>query len=156
VVLHPQFAGNRLVYLSYAEPAATAPAARRWRGRNCSCPLPATAAACPICRCFGGRRPRSPAKATTATASPSTPAGKLWISSGDRQKLEPAQDLQSNLGKILRLNDDGSVPSDNPFAAQGGEAAKIWSYGHRNVLGLAFDAQGGCGSTRWVRPAAMN
>ncbi|HLM52761.1 MAG TPA: PQQ-dependent sugar dehydrogenase, partial [Pseudoxanthomonas sp.] len=38
--------------------------------------------------------------------------------------------------------DDGSVPSDNPFAAQGGEAAKVWSYGHRNVLGLAFDAQG--------------
>src|SRR5690606_24225402 len=59
-----------------------------------------------------------------------------------RQKFDPAQDLQSNLGKIVRLRDDGSVPGDNPFAERGGVAAEIWSLGHRNPLGLAFDAQG--------------
>ena len=68
--------------------------------------------------------------------------GYLWISSGDRQQFDPAQDMQSNLGKILRLNMDGSVPRDNPFAAQGGVTAQIWTLGHRNPLGLAFDGQG--------------
>ncbi len=70
------------------------------------------------------------------------PDGKLWISSSERQKFDPAQDMGSNLGKIIRLNEDGSVPADNPFAAQGGVTAQIWSLGHRNVLGIAFDARG--------------
>lgn len=68
--------------------------------------------------------------------------GYLWISSGERQKFDPAQDMASNLGKIVRLRDDGSVPTDNPFADRGGVTAEIWSLGHRNPLGLAFDAQG--------------
>ena len=67
--------------------------------------------------------------------------GYLWISSGDRQKFVPAQDMQANLGKVLRLNYDGSVPRDNPFYDQGGVAAQVWSLGHRNPLGLAFDGQ---------------
>ena len=66
----------------------------------------------------------------------------LFIGSGERQKFDPAQDMKANLGKILRLNPDGSVPADNPFAAQGGVTAQIWSLGHRNILGLAFDGQG--------------
>ena len=70
------------------------------------------------------------------------PDGFLYISSGERQKFTPAQDMQPNLGKIVRLNDDGSVPADNPFADRGGVTAQIWSLGHRNPLGLAFDAQG--------------
>ncbi len=70
------------------------------------------------------------------------PDGMLWISSGDRQKLAPAQDLQSALGKLVRLHPDGAVPADNPFAGQGAVPAQLWSLGHRNPLGLAFDAQG--------------
>jgi glucose/arabinose dehydrogenase len=50
--------------------------------------------------------------------------------------------MKQNLGKIVRLNDDGSVPTDNPFHSQGGVAAQVWSLGHRNPLGLAFDEQG--------------
>ncbi|ENX18439.1 hypothetical protein F895_00054 [Acinetobacter sp. CIP 64.2] len=68
--------------------------------------------------------------------------GKLWVSSGERQKFDPAQDLKSNLGKILRLNEDGTAAEGNPFAAQGGVTAEIWSLGHRNPLGMAFDEQG--------------
>jgi len=68
--------------------------------------------------------------------------GYLYISSGERQKFDPAQDMQANLGKILRLNDDGSVPADNPFVDRGGVTAQIWSLGHRNPLGIAFDAEG--------------
>ncbi len=66
----------------------------------------------------------------------------LFISSGDRQKLDPAQDMASNLGKIVRVRLDGTVPTDNPFAAAGGVSAQIWSLGHRNPLGLVFDGKG--------------
>lgn len=72
-----------------------------------------------------------------------SPDGKyLFIGSGERQKFDPAQDMKANLGKIVRLNPDGSVPADNPFADQGGVTAQIWSLGHRNILGLAFDDTG--------------
>jgi glucose/arabinose dehydrogenase len=68
--------------------------------------------------------------------------GMLWISSSERKEFDPAQDLETNLGKIIRLNDDGSTPDDNPFADQGEVAAQVWSLGHRNILGIAFDAEG--------------
>ena len=72
-----------------------------------------------------------------------TPDGQtLYLTSGERQKFTPAQDLSVNLGKVLRLNPDGSPKPGNPFAAKGGVSAQIWSYGHRNLLGLGFDAKG--------------
>ena len=66
----------------------------------------------------------------------------LFISSGDRQKMEPAQDLSNTLGTIVRLTADGHPAPGNPFAADGSPADEIWSWGHRNPLGLAFDADG--------------
>jgi glucose/arabinose dehydrogenase len=71
-----------------------------------------------------------------------SPDGYLYISSGERQKFDPAQDMQANLGKIVRLNPDGSLPDDNPYLDKGAVAAQIWSLGHRNPLGIAFDAEG--------------
>lgn len=68
--------------------------------------------------------------------------GKLWVSSGERQKFDPAQNIKSNLGKILRLNEDGTAAVGNPFYKQGGVTAEIWSLGHRNPLGMALDRQG--------------
>ncbi len=77
--------------------------------------------------------------------------GYLWISSGDRQKFTPAQDMQSNMGKILRLEQDGAIPSDNPFVNYREEEPlvdgvgpydEIWTLGHRNPLGMAFDGDG--------------
>ncbi len=67
---------------------------------------------------------------------------ELFISSGDRQHFTPSQNMNMNLGKIVRLNRDGSVPEDNPFAAEGGVTSQIWSLGHRNPLGLAFNLDG--------------
>jgi len=64
------------------------------------------------------------------------PDGKLYAATGDAQSPESAQDLNSLNGKILRINTDGSVPSDNPFNNY------VWTYGHRNPQGLAFDSQG--------------
>lgn len=66
----------------------------------------------------------------------------LFISSGDRQEFDPAQDMSGNLGKIIRLRPDGTVPEDNPFYSRGTPANQVWSLGHRNVLGMQFDAEG--------------
>jgi aldose sugar dehydrogenase len=67
----------------------------------------------------------------------------LFISSGERQKFDPAQDRNSNLGKVVRLNIDGSTPADNPiYDVAKPVQSQIWSLGHRNPLGLAFDAEG--------------
>ncbi|MEV6105360.1 PQQ-dependent sugar dehydrogenase [Streptomyces sp. NPDC051940] len=65
------------------------------------------------------------------------PDGKLYAATGDAQRAANAQDLHSLNGKILRLEPDGSVPADNPFPG-----SYVWSYGHRNVQGLAFDSRG--------------
>lgn len=67
------------------------------------------------------------------------PDGKLFISSGDRQRFEPAQDLGSNLGKIVRINADGSIPDDNPFVDEAGARDDVWALGNRNPLGLVID-----------------
>lgn len=66
----------------------------------------------------------------------------LFVTSGDRQKFDPAQDLNSGLGKVLRLNPDGTPAEGNPFADRGGVSAQIWTYGHRNPLGIEFDPEG--------------
>ena len=72
-----------------------------------------------------------------------SPDGRyLFLSSGDRQAMTPAQDLAGNLGKVLRLNPDGTPAAGNPFADRGGVSREIWSYGHRNLLGLDFDLDG--------------
>jgi aldose sugar dehydrogenase len=71
-----------------------------------------------------------------------SPDRHLFITSGERQKFTPAQDMGSTLGKIVRLNLDGSLPADNPFADQGGPAAEVWTLGHRNPLGIAFADDG--------------
>lgn len=73
---------------------------------------------------------------------PSPDGQHLFIASGDRQKLTPAQDTRNTLGTIVRLDLDGSPASGNPMADEGGATAEIWSYGHRNILGMDFDAAG--------------
>jgi glucose/arabinose dehydrogenase len=72
-----------------------------------------------------------------------SPDGRyLFLSSGERMQATPAQALDNNLGKVLRLNLDGTPADGNPFADRGGVAREIWSYGHRNLLGLDFDLDG--------------
>ena len=66
----------------------------------------------------------------------------LFVTSGERQKFDPAQDLGGNLGKIVRLQLDGSAAQGNPFADRGGVTAQVWSLGHRNPLGIALDEAG--------------
>src|SRR5690606_13023094 len=71
--------------------------------------------------------------------------GTLYITTGDRSDANMrhhAQELDNHLGKVLRINADGSVPEDNPFVGQEGAQPEIWSYGHRNIQAASFDPQG--------------
>ena len=141
VVPHPGFASNGMVYLSYAEQGegdTRGAVVARGKLTLDSNGGGALSGMTVIWR----QVPKVDGRGHFGHRIAFGPDGKLWISSGDRQKFDPAQDMESNLGKILRLNDDGSVPADNPFAGQGGVAAQVWTLGHRNPLGLAFDAQG--------------
>lgn len=149
VVVHPRFANNRLVYLSYVEAgigdtrgAVVARAALKEDEEGAML--------------FGveviwRQYPKVLDYGHYGHRLAFDDAGFLWISSGERQKFTPAQDMQSNLGKILRLHDDGSIPGDNPFVDyaerdplvdNNGVYGQIWSLGHRNPLGLAFDLDG--------------
>ena len=67
--------------------------------------------------------------------------GHLFISSGERGQRDSAQVLSNHFGKIIRLNEDGSVPNDNPFINTPGALPEIWSYGHRNPQGLIYDSE---------------
>jgi aldose sugar dehydrogenase len=69
--------------------------------------------------------------------------GTLFVTMGERFKFEPAQDLSSHLGKIVRINRDGSVPRDNPFVSRSDARPEIWSYGHRNSQGAAINPRTG-------------
>jgi aldose sugar dehydrogenase len=71
------------------------------------------------------------------------PDGKLFITSGERMRFDPAQSLASSLGKVLRINPDGSVPEDNPFIGEDDALGDVWTYGHRNILAAAFDPASG-------------
>ncbi|MET0549521.1 MAG: PQQ-dependent sugar dehydrogenase [Xanthomonas sp.] len=141
VLPHPGFAKNGWVYLSYAEPGsgdtrgAAVMRARLTLDNNGGGALSQQ-------QVIWRQQPKVSGNGHFGHRLAFGPDGKLWISSSERQKFDPAQDMSGNLGKIVRLNDDGSVPTDNPFANRGGVAAQVWSLGHRNVLGLAFDANG--------------
>ncbi len=139
VVLHPEHAKNRVIYLSYAEEGESdrrgAAVARAVLDLT---PRPSLRDVSVIWR----QEPKVTGRGHYGHRLAFDDAGYLFVSSGERQKFTPSQDMQQNLGKILRLHDDGSVPEDNPFHDAGGVTAQIWTLGHRNPLGLAFDAHG--------------
>lgn len=141
VVLHPDFAANHLVYLSYAEAGEGGTrGAAVGRGRLV---VEEGRARLDGFEVIWRQQPKYDGRGHYGHRLLFSPDGRhLYISSGDRQEFTPAQDMNANLGKVLRLNADGSVPDDNPFADRGGVAAQIWTLGHRNPLGIAFDGDG--------------
>lgn len=139
VALHPDFANNQWVYLSYAEQGQGGYGAVVIRGKL---DLNQTAPQLTQIERIWTQVPKFSGQGHYAHRIVFGPDGKLWIGSGERQQFTPAQDMQSNAGKIIRLNDDGSIPAENPFMNQGKIAQQIWSLGHRNPLGMAFDPQG--------------
>ncbi len=135
IVLDPDFAGNQTVYLSYAHGTPTDNGTGVIRAR-----LTDTGLADSELILLS-----EPSRATPQHYGGRLlflPDGTLLITVGEGFKYrEAAQDINKQLGKILRINSDGSIPADNPFYAKGGPAAKVWTYGHRNAQGLAMDRQ---------------
>lgn len=140
VLLHPQFENNQQIYISYVEAGEA--------GSGAAVAL----ARLELDEKGGGelddvkviwrQTPKMSGNGHFGHRLAFDDEGMLWISSSERQEFDPAQDMTGNLGKMVRLNADGSVPDDNPFTDQGEVAAQVWSLGHRNILGMAFDANG--------------
>ena len=140
VILAPDFAASGTVYLSWVEASdgdkfgAVVGKAKLVQG---------AAPRLDALQIIWKQDPKVPGRGHFSHRLAFSPDGRyLFITSGERQKFDPAQDMGQNLGKVIRLTPDGSVPADNPFAEKGGVAAQIWSLGHRNLLGLAFDGSG--------------
>ena len=137
VALHPDFSENGLVYLSYAgagdDGVNTEVARARFDGRALQ-DLEVIFRAEP--KVGGGNH--------FGSRLVFAGDGTLYVTLGDRYSyMEEAQSLENHLGTIVRLNDDGSVPEDNPFVGREGARPEIFSYGHRNVQGLALHPETG-------------
>lgn len=140
VILHPDFEKNDLVYLSYAESGVgNVRGAAVTRGRLV---LDDGDNRLEDVQVIWRQNPKVTNDGHYGHRMAFDEEGFLFISSGERQKFDPAQQMTGNLGKIVRINHDGSVPEDNPFAERGDVAAEFWTLGHRNPLGLAFDSSG--------------
>lgn len=149
VALHPDFPDNRLVYLSYAEAGEgdTRGAAVARGVLDLTRPQPSLEDIEIIWRQY----PKVLGRGHYGHRLLFDGDGYLWISSGDRQKFTPAQDMQANLGKLLRLHDDGGIPDDNPYVDyikqkplvdDEGVYGQFWALGLRNPLGIALDLKG--------------
>ena len=150
VSLHPQFAQNRLIYFTYSKPdpkqcasqrncsATTAVARARWDGGSTLTNVQDIIVTDAWHGAPGTDQSIGPASGSYGSRLAWDKNGLLYITSGDRNYPEKAQDTNSHIGKILRLRDDGSVPPDNPFVGKPGYKPEIYTLGHRNPLGLAF------------------
>jgi glucose/arabinose dehydrogenase len=132
VVLHPKFADNRLIYWSYSEAgdggAGTAVARGRLDGNRLA-----------DVQVIFRQQPKVGGGNHFGSRLVFARDGRLFVTLGERShRRSDAQDLGNHLGKIVRLEDDGRVPPDNPFATRAGARPEIWSYGHRNVQGAAL------------------
>jgi glucose/arabinose dehydrogenase len=138
VAVDPQFTENRLVYLSYAEPgegttAGTAVA----RGRLADDRLEKV-------QLIYRQQPKVEGPNHFGSRLVFDRDGTLFVTQGDRLAYrDRAQDLSSGLGKIMRINPDGSVPKNNPFVGRSAARPEIWSYGHRNIQSAAVHPQTG-------------
>jgi glucose/arabinose dehydrogenase len=130
---HPQFASNGLIYFCYSRPGsgggATALARARLQGNSFT----------EVQELFVGQ-PFSNSAYHFGSRIAFDDQGHVFLSTGDRGTPAHSQNLGNHWGKILRLRDDGRVPADNPFVNTANARPEIWSFGHRNVQGLVFDA----------------
>jgi len=155
----PGFAGNRLVYFSFSEaadpqpPGAREPGEPRFGGFVDTTDNIVRGGAVARARLEGNelrdvqviwrQEPKTVGRGHFGNRLVFGADGRLFITSGDRMQFDPAQDLATSIGKVLRVNTDGSLPPDNPFAGRHDARGDIWSYGHRNMLAAAVEPGSG-------------
>ena len=132
VALHPKFAENKLVYFSFAEPGpggqGTAVSRGRFEGN-----------ALKDVQSIFSQKPKLSGGHHFGSRLVFAPDGTLYISMGDRGRKERAQNRRNHQGTIARVNDDGSVPKDNPFVNSSDALPEIYTWGNRNVQGMALN-----------------
>jgi glucose/arabinose dehydrogenase len=140
VVADSGFAGNRIVYFCFSEPAAN--------GAGNSTALAMARLAddgkrLENLRVLFSQKPKFASQQHFGCRIAESPDGKLFLTLGDRfRRMQDAQTLDNHHGKVVRINKDGSVPADNPFVGRAGALPEIWSYGHRNSQGAAMGSDG--------------
>ena len=136
VALHPGFAENGLVYLSYAGPGDGDANTEVARGRLDGMALQDI-------EVIFRAEPKTGGGGHFGSRLVFDRDGTLFISLGDRRQLREPQNPGNHIGSVIRVNDDGSVPDDNPFVGQSDKRPEIFSYGHRNVQGMALRPETG-------------
>jgi glucose/arabinose dehydrogenase len=141
VAVDPQFDSNRLVYLSFAEPGEGGSSTAVVRGA-----LSQDGDALTDLRVIFSQRPKLPSQAHFGSRLVFDGKGHLFVTLGERFKPEfrvQAQELDSHVGKVVRIRPDGSVPDDNPFVGRADALPEIWSFGHRNIQAAAIHPETG-------------
>lgn len=132
IQLHPDYASNGWIYLTYSKPGTgggTTTLARTKLQNNALVDLQEIFSVDPYVQSnvhFGSRIAFDE-------------KGYLYVTTGERGTKDNAQNLGNHNGKVIRLHDDGKVPTDNPFVNQSGAKPEIWTYGHRNMQGMVYD-----------------
>ena len=142
VALDPDFENNRLIYLSYAKPGTGSDAGKATTalGRGT---LNADATAIDYFHDIFVELPYIDGEKHFGSRIVFGENGQLFLTLGERFQFEPAQDLGSHLGSVIRIMRDGSVPDDNPFVGRSDAMPEIFSYGHRNIQAAAIDPSTG-------------
>ncbi len=136
VALHPRFTENRWVYLSYSEPGPDGVGTAVARGRLAGMALEDT-------QVLFRLQPKSRAGRHFGSRLVFDREGRLFVTLGDRGDRPRSQDLEDHAGSVVRLNDDGSIPPDNPFVGRDDALSEIYSYGHRNIQGATLHPASG-------------
>ena len=136
VAIDPDFKSNSLVYLTYSEPGEGGAGTAVARGKLGESGLDGV-------EVIFRQEPKVGGGNHFGSRLVFAPDGKLFVTLGERFTFAPAQDLTNDLGKIVRINPDGSVPKDNPFVGRTDARPEIWSYGHRNPQGAAIHPETG-------------
>jgi glucose/arabinose dehydrogenase len=138
VTLHPDFASNRLVFLSYSEAGRGGTSTAMASGR-----LTSDGAALENVKILFSQRPKLRGGRHFGSRVVFAPDGNVFLTTGDRGARHNAQKLSGHIGKVIRLTPEGGIPADNPFIGKPGALPEIWSYGHRNIQGAAIHPETG-------------
>ena len=140
IIIHPDFAENGTVFISYAERDPEDDSLSGAAVERATLTLTEDGGELSDRKVIWRQSQKVPGNGHYGHRLAIAPDGNLIITSSERQKFSPAQNMDMNLGKIVRVTIDGEPLEDNPFYGAGGVTDTIWSLGHRNMLGIDFDA----------------